>query len=168
MPDFMDELPLSRRGRVDESGVHSDRRLEYAEVLEQTAALRSDAGEPDAGEAARLHTLAADARGGRRVPVRILARAVLEYLELAREASAPAELASGTSGAVALFLAAKAPTEIRAVIGGHALRASDAGWEFGRGPVLEAPAADLIRFLAGRSDTAPRPAAPRNGGTPGA
>ncbi|QEO13947.1 hypothetical protein FLP10_05550 [Agromyces intestinalis] len=178
MSDYMRFLPLSWKERVDESGVHSDRRIEYAEVLEQ-AALIADRlpepgvaigdvdrlrarGAPDTAGAElpdRLRALAADARNGRKVPVRFLARAVLLYLDLAREVGEPARLAPLTSGAVSLYLATAAPTEIRAVIREHALRATDAGWEFGRGSVLEATAVELVEFLGGRSLTPPRRAA---------
>jgi hypothetical protein len=61
------------------------------------------------------------------------------------------------SGAVALRRAAAAPTEIRAVIAGHRLRATDAGWEFGHGPQLVDSAAGLLRFLTGIGDVAPHP-----------
>ena len=43
------------------------------------------------------------------------------------------------------------------MISGHALRATDADWQFGRGPVLEATASELLEFLGGRSLIAPRP-----------
>ncbi|WP_395244302.1 hypothetical protein ACGGZK_00420 [Agromyces sp. MMS24-K17] len=178
MSDFMRNLPLSWKEQVDESGVHSDRRLEYAEVLEQAAAiadtgagasvretdvgrLRVRKGEdaPGADLPTRLRTFAHDARSGRKVPVRFLSRAVLLYLALAREAEVAPTLAPLTSGAVALYLATAAPTEIRAVIKEHALRATDAGWEFGRGRVLESTAVEMVEFLGGRSLTPPRPAA---------
>ena len=84
------------------------------------------------------------------------ARAVAAYLLLARDVGAAPALPERTSGAVALYLAAKAPTPIRAVISGHALRASDADWEFGHGPVLEQQAIPMIEFLLGRGTTAPR------------
>jgi hypothetical protein len=64
------------------------------------------------------------------------------------------------SGAVALRRAAAAPTEIRAVISGHRLRATDAGWEFGHGAPLVDTAAGLLRFLTGIGDVAPH--APRD------
>lgn len=178
MSDFMRYLPLSWKEKVDESGVHSDRRLEYAEVLEQAAAIadtvpgasvrpadvdrlrpRGGADAPGAALAARLRAFALDARSGRKVPIRFLSRAVLMYLALAREAGVVPTLPPLTSGAVALYLATGAPTEIRAVIRDHALRATDAGWEFGRGRVLEATAVEMLEFLAGRSLTAPKPAA---------
>lgn len=62
------------------------------------------------------------------------------------------------TGAVALRRAAAAPTPIRAVIAGHSLHASDAGWTIGHGPELVGTARELIRFLAGIGTAAPRPA----------
>ncbi|WP_136708758.1 hypothetical protein [Agromyces sp. H66] len=62
------------------------------------------------------------------------------------------------SGAVALRRAAAAPTPIRAVISGHSLHATDAGWTIGHGPALAGTARELIRFLAGIGDAAPGPA----------
>ncbi|WP_448004053.1 hypothetical protein [Agromyces bauzanensis] len=62
------------------------------------------------------------------------------------------------SGAVALRRAAAAPTPIRAVISGHSLHATDAGWTIGHGPALVGTAHELIRFLAGIGRDAPRPA----------
>ena len=118
-------------------------------------------GGPAASPADRLRAAAILARSGRAVPVRVLSRAVAAYLTLAREIGATPMLAPRTSGAVALYLAAKAPTPIRAVIGGHSLRARDADWDFGRGPVLEADAVPMLEFLLGRSDTPPRPAPPQ-------
>ncbi|MGR0220386.1 hypothetical protein [Agromyces sp. ZXT2-6] len=73
-------------------------------------------------------------------------------------------LSPRASGAVALRRAAAAPTEIRAVISGHRLRATDAGWEFGHGSPLVDTAAGLLRFLTGIGDDAPR--APRDDEVP--
>jgi hypothetical protein len=161
----MRNLPLSQRPRDDESGVSSDRRPELDELLgrarAEASALGNALGADAAGHLARLEELAASAATKRTVSARALTAAVLAYLSFARAAGIEPSLAPRTSGAVALVLAAKAPTPIRAVIAGHALRAADADWEFGRGPVLEAPAVELVEFLAGRSLTAPRPAPPR-------
>jgi hypothetical protein len=115
---------------------------------------------PD-GSSDGIRALARETRAGRHVSVRLLARVVAAYLQLARELDAAAQLAPRTSGAVALYLAAKAPTPIRAVTRGHTLRARDAGWEFGRGPVLEDDAVPMLEFLLGRSDHAPSPVPPR-------
>ncbi|MGR2753739.1 hypothetical protein [Agromyces arachidis] len=75
-------------------------------------------------------------------------------------------ISARASGAVALRRAAAAPTEIRAVISGHRLRATDAGWEFGHGTPLVDTAAGLLRFLLGIGDVAPHP--PRDDEAPGA
>jgi len=73
----------------------------------------------------------------------------------------PIAIPSLASGAVALRRAAAAPTPIRAVISGHSLHATDAGWTIGHGPPLVGTAHELIRFLAGIGSRAPRP--PRDG-----
>lgn len=129
----------------------------------QAAAPDTGAGaseQPAAGArtpADRLRAFAVAIRLGRPVRVGLLSRAVAAHLQLAREVGAAPVLPERTSGAVALYLAAKAPTPIRAVISGHTLRASDAEWEFGHGPVLEQPAIPMLEFLLGRSLEAPRP-----------
>lgn len=186
MADFMRDLPLSWHDQPDESDVTSDWRAAASDVIGRSAALLETA---EVGEATRewlatdftraMHTrrfraapdqldgspesmraLAHETRTGRTTSVRLLARAVAAYLGLARELGATADLPPRTSGAVALYLAAKAPTPIRAVISGHTLSARDAGWAFGRGPVLEDDAVPLLEFLLGRSDRAPARPAP--------
>ena len=217
MGDFMRNLPLSWRERVDESDVTSDWRDAVADVIDRAAAqldeasdvgdatrewlvgdfLRSasprrlereqeaaptpdtaaadevagadepgaahEGGEPGppSGSTDRLRAFAVATRSGRAAPVRVLSKTVAAYLELARELGAIPLLPPRTSGAVALYLAAKAPTPIRAVIKGHTLRARDADWAFGRGPVLEDDAVPMLEFLLGRSEHAP--AAPPRG-----
>ena len=108
-----------------------------------------------------LRELARTTRSGRKVSVRSLSRAVAAYLALTRALGATPVLAHRTSGAVALYLAATAHTPIRAVISGHTLHATDAGWTFGRGPTLEAEAVPMVEFLAGQSLIAPRAASAR-------
>lgn len=66
-------------------------------------------------------------------------------------------MSARASGAVALRRAAAAPTEIRAVISGRTLRATDAGWEFGHGTPLVDTANGLLRFLTGIGTVAPHP-----------
>ncbi|RXZ48851.1 hypothetical protein ESP57_07670 [Agromyces fucosus] len=125
----------------------------------------SDAATPDsahpaaAAPADRLRGFAVAIRLGRPARISFLSRAVAAHLMLAHEVGTAPALPERTSGAVALYLAAKAPTPIRAVINGHTLRASDADWEFGHGPVLEQAAIPMLEFLLGRSLEAPRPAA---------
>ena len=141
---------LLRRLAVAEHGQYRGERVppEPVEVLAHGRERRGEVlGLGDVVEADDAHLLGHAA-----------ARAVPLYLDVARASSARPELEPGTSGAVALYLATSAPTEIRAVTRGHALRATDAGWEFGRGPVLEATAIELVEFLGGRSLLAPRPA----------
>jgi hypothetical protein len=191
MADFMRDLPLSWHDQPDESDVTSDWRGAASDVIGRAAALleTADVGEatrewlatdftlamrsrrfgfatepdqPD-GSPAGMRELARETRTGRTTSVRLLARAVAAYLGLARELGAAADLPPRTSGAVALYLAAKAPTPIRAVISGHTLSARDAGWAFGRGPMLEDDAVPLIEFLLGRSDRAPTRPPPATG-----
>jgi uncharacterized protein (TIGR03083 family) len=86
-----------------------------------------------------------------------LAEAVVGATDIAVSLGLPLTVPERASGAVALRRALEAPTEIKAVIRGHSLAATDADWGFGHGPVLEATAAELLLFLYGRSDTAPHP-----------
>ena len=97
---------------------------------------------------------------GKRISIKQLDRAVYGYLDLCEALGAVPDLDRTTSGAVALARATSAPTPIRAVIAGHSLRATDAGWSFGRGPELEATAVELLNFLGGRSLQAPKPGRP--------
>jgi len=162
MSDVWRELPLFGRARVDESGVRSGWDDDLAAVREAArAALEAhpDAAAADAFEAAlpapRLR------RDGTPKPVRLaeLDRAVYAYLDLCARIGAEPAVPARAGGAVALGRAASAPTEIRAVIAGHSIRATDADWTFGRGPVLEDTAAALLDFLGGRSLRAPHPPA---------
>lgn len=91
--------------------------------------------------------------------------AVVAALLIGDATGVPVPIPGRASGAVALRRAAAAPTEIRAVISGHRLRATDAGWEFGHGPPLVDTAAGLLRFLTGIGDVAPHP--PRDDEAPG-
>jgi hypothetical protein len=162
MSDLWRELPLSGRARVDESGVGGGWHAELAAVRD--AAHRALETHPDAA-AAEAFTAALRTprprRDGRARPVKLaeLDRAVYAYLDLCARLDREPQLPPRAAGAVALGRAAAAPTEIRAVIAGHTLRATDAGWEFGRGPVLEDTAAALLEFLRGRGRRAPAPPA---------
>jgi len=162
MSDLWRNLPLFGRERVDESGVERGWASELAAV--QSAADDALLRRPDAEAAAAFEAAlrpGRPTRSGKPRTVKLaeLDRAVFAYLDLAERLGIEPVLPERASGAVALGRAAAAPTEIRAVIAGHALRATDAGWEFGRGPVLEATAVKLLEFLRGRSLVAPRPAA---------
>lgn len=175
MADLAGYLPFSGRPRRDESNVTSDRRTAVAALVDQAAQLT--AGRPDAAvlAGAFLHTsgLTADAptdgttpvrlaataavvRAGRRRSIRVLVRTTEALLRLAGDVGAAPEIPDDVSGAVALSRAGTAPFERRAAISGHTVRATDAGWEFGRGPVLEAPALTIVSFLLGVGDEPPR------------
>ncbi|WP_344374890.1 hypothetical protein [Agromyces tropicus] len=112
---------------------------------------------PSAGADA-LDTRAATVLGRERATgVAELDDAVVAALLVGGAAGADVPLSARASGAVALRRAAAAPTEIRAVISGHALRATDAGWEFGHGSPLVDTANALLRFLMGIGTVAPHP-----------
>ncbi|GLI27430.1 hypothetical protein ARHIZOSPH14_16720 [Agromyces rhizosphaerae] len=177
MADFARFLPLSQRPRVDESSVTSDRRAQVAEVVDQVAAVAARTDAPgtriarfidEAGlrpsdpapapTPAGLHAFAAELRDGGRQPIRSLARTVRAALAFGRESDTTVELSELVSGSVALYAATSAPHDRRAVIAHHTLRASDAEWAFGHGPVLTAPAVAILEFLLGLSDDPPKPA----------
>ncbi|WP_430646160.1 hypothetical protein [Agromyces sp. GXS1127] len=83
--------------------------------------------------------------------------AVVAALLVGGAAGTSVPLSPRASGAVALRRAAAAPTEIRAVIAGRTLRATDAGWEFGHGSPLVDTADGMLRFLTGIGTVAPHP-----------
>ena len=163
MSDLWRELPLFGRPRVDESGVDEswDADLAAVRAAARTALERHpDTAASDAFEAALPAPRTRRDGSPRRVRLAELDRAVYAYLDLCARLRVEPGVPPRAAGAVALRRAASAPTEIRAVIAGHSLRATDADWSFGRGPVLEDTAAALLEFLGGRSLRAPRPASP--------
>ncbi|WP_353827494.1 hypothetical protein [Agromyces sp. SYSU T0242] len=87
--------------------------------------------------------------------------AIVAALLVGAAAGTAVPVPARASGAVALRRAAGAPTEIRAVISGHSLRATDAGWEIGHGNPLVDTAEGLLRFLTGIGTVAPHE--PRDG-----
>lgn len=175
MADLARFLPFSNRPRQDESKVSTDRRMAVASLVDDAA--RMTAGRPDAAvlagaflhtsgltqdapsegtTAERLAATAGTVRGGRRRGIRVLIRTTEALLRLAATIGVEPAIPAEVSGAVALSRAGTAPFERRAAISGHTVRATDAGWEFGRGPVLEAPALTIISFLLGVADEPPR------------
>lgn len=165
MSDIWRELPLSGRERSDESGVHRGWDAEVAAVRTNADALLARTSDPDAGAAfaaalSSRRPLAARLRGrDRPATLAELDRIVYAYIALSTRLGAEPQIPPRASGAVALGRAAAAPTPIRAVIAGHSLHATDAGWTFGRGPVLEATAVELLTFLSGEGSAAPAPPA---------
>lgn len=107
--------------------------------------------------AAALPGLAEAVRAGRRRRTRGLADAVRAILMLADRVEAELCVPDLVLGTVALYMATAAPLERRVVVAGHALRATDAEWAFGRGPVLEGTQLEIVRFLLGLSEVPPRP-----------
>lgn len=168
--DLAHELPLFGRPPVDESAVTSDWKGALADVIHQAAAIAAVEGAPacaassfvrDAGLAKHpaapdLGRLETAIRAGKPQRVRALSRAVTALLALARSADIAVEVAPRTAGAVSLHRTGAAPLPIRAVIAGHTLRATDADWSFGRGPVLQGTSMGLLSFLCGLSNDAPR------------
>ena len=99
----------------------------------------------------------------RRTGIAELDDAVVTAVLIGDATGRPVAVPPVASGAVALRRAAAAPVEIRAVISGHSLHATDAGWTIGHGSALVGTAAELVRFLAGYATTAPRPGSTRDG-----
>jgi hypothetical protein len=110
-------------------------------------------------DVALLRAIAARVRDGRRRSIRSLSAAVRALLILARELRRDPRLDPLIAGAAALYAAGSAPADRRAVIRGHTVRATDAEWAFGQGPVLEGTATAIAAFLLGVSDDPPRPPA---------
>jgi hypothetical protein len=172
-------LPFSNRPKGNEAGVTSDRRIPLAAVVEEAARLLDAAPDRAARAAdfarsarltdadtsvaspADLRAVAAAISAGRRQSTKALARAVRAVLLLSDYLHEEPRIDATTLGIVSLYGATSAPLERRAVVGGHALRATDADWEFGRGPTLEGTALDIARFVLAVSDIPPKPAAPR-------
>ena len=161
MPDLSRHLPLSQHRGRDGAEVSADRRSQIARVLEAArphlagedarAAFTRDAGlagaDPlDEGTAARI----AAGPPLRTTDLVRVVRAVLVHV------AAPLELPAPVMGAVALAASASAPFARRAAISGHTVRASDADWSIGRGPELVASSRQIVAFLLGLSDEAPR------------
>lgn len=163
MADLSRHLPLSNRPSTDESSVTGDWRQPLADLVAAAAQLTEHPEEAhrfllDAALAAEfpavsLSGVAAAVRVGRRRRIRELADATRALLRLAGEREVP--LDPTTSGAVALYAATRAPFERRAVLTGSTVRATDADWSFGRGPLREATARDILAFVLGLSDAAP-------------
>lgn len=156
----------------------SDRRAALADVIDQAAVLLGAAPEEDApfaegfvdnaglrGEVGSvaddapgtLFELAHAVRSGRKRSIRSLIDGCRALLLLARDLDAPVGLDPTTAGAVALHLAGAGPFDRRAVVKGHTVRATDADWGFGHGPVLEGTSTAIAAFLLGTTDEPPKP-----------
>jgi hypothetical protein len=79
-------------------------------------------------------------------------KAVVQHCyDIALPLALPDPVESRASGAVALGLAAAAPTPLRGVLAGRSLIADDADWEIGRGPAIRGTAGELVSWLGGRA-----------------
>ncbi|WP_434810862.1 hypothetical protein [Microbacterium sp. bgisy189] len=146
MPDFARFLPLSQRSDDDESGLTTDRRALIAQVVAAARVLPAGDREAVAAAAGRGRTTAE------------LLRAMTILLRASDAAGVPVSLSDAALGTTAMLASARLPFDRRAVVSGHTIRASDTDWTLGRGPALEAPAIQIVRFLLGVSDVAPVPA----------
>lgn len=146
VPDFARFLPLSQRSHDDESSLTTERRTLIAQVVAAAGVLPAADREAVAAAAGRGRTTAE------------LLRATTTLLRASDAADVAVSLSDAALGTTAMLASARLPFDRRAVVSGHTVRASDAGWTLGRGPVLEAPALEIVRFLLGVSDVAPRPA----------
>lgn len=170
MAEFLRFLPLSGRARQDEGTVSPDRRRDLGDLMTALAALTeaesvwmafaTDAGlarpwraSGGAVSAFRSAVLA------RRRGIRVLSRSLAAALRVANTLGARLEVDPMTAGAVALYAQGNGPFERRAVVAGHTIRATDADWAFGNGPVLEGTALQVAGFLLGVTDEPPRPPA---------
>lgn len=124
-------FPLSNRPQRDESGVSRDWAPREAEVRRAVVEQLGVALGPN------------ERRG-----IRGLVDALVDAYTVAE--GRHLELDPTTTGAVALYLLQRAPTEIKAVVRDRRLVATDAGWELGSGREVRATAPELVLFLAGR------------------
>lgn len=186
MSDFAHFLPLSNQPRNDESAVSADRRVALATLIDDAArilesvpadaaaapasafirvvrrqALRDRAAGTElsspVGEA--LAELAQQVRAGRAQSIKVVSAVTHALLVLGRAVDVAPRIDQLTLGSVALYAASTTSFDRRAVVKGHTIRATDADWRFGHGPVLEATGIEIVRFLLAVSDDAPRSAA---------
>lgn len=165
MSDLARFLPLSHRSADDAAAAPSDRRAQIATVVALAASALDDAPSDrrrafvdEAGLSAdddggSLAELAGRIARGRRRGVRELTAVARAYLRLPSDRR---PLPFDIAGAVALAASTSAPFARRAAIAGHTVRATDAGWTFGRGPEISASADEIVAFLTGVSDSPPR------------
>ncbi|MFF2370856.1 maleylpyruvate isomerase family mycothiol-dependent enzyme [Agromyces sp. NPDC058110] len=160
------ELAIGRRAAASVDGTPAAllARLARLRASAASAAGGAAAGGAGAGSAGDVtaHGAPSPASNGETLQTGIgsLAEAVIAALDVSASLGVPIPVPERACGAVALRRALEAPTEIKAVTRGRTLAATDAEWSFGHGPVLQGTSAEILLFLYGRSDTAPRPAPP--------
>ncbi|MEO6826574.1 MAG: maleylpyruvate isomerase family mycothiol-dependent enzyme [Microbacteriaceae bacterium] len=79
-----------------------------------------------------------------------LTECVVHAFDIANPLGVDLAIDAETTGAVATTRARLAPAPLRAVLNARTLRAQDAGWRIGRGPVIEGTAQAIVLFLFGR------------------
>jgi len=87
-----------------------------------------------------------------RTNIRDLGAVVVLALDLRVSCAVATEVDPFLCGTVALDLALRARQPQRSVVTARTFVAVDGGWQVGRGPQLQASAASIVLFLAGRSD----------------
>ena len=100
-------------------------------------------------------------RTGRKRGIRPLVHTARALFRLAGALESAPVVDPEVCGAIVLWGATSGPFDRRAVLSGHTIRASDADWAFGRGPVLEGTALAIAAFVLGASDTPPQPVSSR-------
>ncbi|MCI2957510.1 hypothetical protein MN032_07395 [Agromyces atrinae] len=161
MADFLNDLPLSSRRRRDESTV-GDRRAQV-DALVQTARELIDSAPLAQRESLATAFLTSaglevDALVAGHSPratthepsIRDLDRTLYTLLDLAEALDTDPEIDGLTTGAVALYRSGRVRYPQKAVVHGSTLRATDADWQIGYGPVLEGTALEIVRFFDGR------------------
>lgn len=166
MADFMNDLPLSSRPRRDESTVGD--RATQVDALVRTARELVDSAPHDRRESLATAFLTSagidgDALSARHSPatttrdasirdasIRDLDRTLYALLDLAETLDTVPEIDGLTTGTVALYRSGRVRYPQKAVVHGRTLRATDADWQIGYGPVLEGTALEIVRFFAGR------------------
>lgn len=169
--DFLRFLPLSGRTPQDERLVSSDRRVELDALLVNLATL-TDAESTwtvfaaQSGLARQWRASGRTISGfrtavrARRRSIRTLSRALAAALRIANDLGVSLGVDPLTAGAVALHAQGTGPFERRTIVTGHTIRATDADWAFGTGPVLEGTSVQIAGFLLGVTDDPPTPPRP--------
>ncbi|WP_353988245.1 hypothetical protein [Ruicaihuangia caeni] len=94
---------------------------------------------------------ASRASGRRRGSLPALTAAVIGALDIATALGATISISPVVSEAVARSRAMSAPVALRTVLRRNTLKAADAGWQVGRGPVITGDAAAILLVMFGRT-----------------
>jgi uncharacterized protein (TIGR03083 family) len=89
--------------------------------------------------------------GEGRVGIGELTEAVVHSYDITGALHTPIEVEPRVTHAVAKMRVPLTTGDVRAVLGARTLRATDAGWQVGRGPVVEGTAQGVVLYVFGRS-----------------